>query len=430
MILRNMWPWWVLAVVLGLMLALTIYQVFKGPRSRRVAWVRRSGMIVLLAVVGMNPSQVSTGSQALTSNAELYFVVDRTGSMAAEDYQGDQARLEGVAADIREIVEAMPGARYSIVAFDSQTTRQLPLTTDARAVISWADTVTQEITGYSAGSSLSRPVDQLLATLSSSAENNPGNVRLMFLFSDGEETESSGGVDSENAYAALAPYLDGGAVFGYGTAEGGPMRSYDGTDSTGFRNDGDFIIDPQTDEPAISRLDEPALRNIAAELGLEYQHRFQPGGLAELVTGIDLDEIAEDGRMTERRYTDWYWPAAFVLGLLLAWEAWFLMRQIPRKVKAGPPVQRTRGEDDPGRRRHPAGPDLITPGDATKNARTGSSDPFAGGTAPAESQLSTGVLNRPDQLQAPAPPFATGPFVNREQNAQSNGPRPGQGGSR
>lgn len=342
MILRMIWPWWLLLAILGPVLLMCTWQLIRGSRGRRLSWVRRIGMIICLAAIGLTPSIESKGSQALTSNAELYFVVDRTGSMAAEDYDNGQARLIGVQADLKALTDAMPGARYSIVSFESQATRQLPLTTDARAVKAWADTVNQEITQYSAGSSVTRPVDRLLTTLTNAAENNPQNVRLLFIFSDGEDTEGDGGTESANEYGTLAGLIDGGGVLGYGTETGANMRMFDGSEDTGFGTEAEYIIDPATGEPAVSRLDEMALRGVAAELGVPYMHRNQPGGVESLVSGINVDEIASDGRRTELRYDDVYWPFALALALLLAWEAWVLLQQVPRvKVAKTPRVRKS-----------------------------------------------------------------------------------------
>ena len=83
------------------------------------------------------------------SNVEIYLVVDRTGSMAAEDYDGTSPRLDGVRSDIAAIRDAFPDARYSIIALDSTGARELPLTSDVDAVDSWVGSLHQEITDRS-----------------------------------------------------------------------------------------------------------------------------------------------------------------------------------------------------------------------------------------------------------------------------------------
>ena len=331
MILRLLWPVWVLALVFLPLLGLTIWRVAGSHGEHRRDWLRRTGIVAAAAIIGLCPSVPSTENEQLTSNAELFFVVDRTGSMAAEDYNGDEARLAGVRADLVALTAAMPGARYTIIGFDSQATRQLPMTTDARAVRSWADTMAQEITAYSAGSSIDRPLQALTTSLTAAQERNPSNVRLLFLFSDGENTNGS---DSEagdgfESFEGLAPMIDGGAVLGYGTAEGGPMRSYDGTSNTGAGTDAPYITD-DTGADARSRIDETSLRTVAGQLGVEYTHRIAPDDVSFLVSGINVQEIASDGRRDLTTYSDVYWPAAAILALLLAWEAWDLSREIPK----------------------------------------------------------------------------------------------------
>lgn len=347
MILRMAWPLWAIAgVLLPLLLACAVLAV--QARRRRdgsaLAWVRRAGMVLCLVVVALAPA-VPASTTTVQSNAELFFVVDRTGSMAAEDYDDGRPRLEGVRHDVVALVDAMPGARYSVIAFDSSATRQLPLTTDSRAVRTWAETLVQEITAYSGGTAVDRPLATLTTALEGAAERNPENVRFVFLLSDGENTDGdSSSADGELAsFAGLAPLVDGGAVLGYGTAEGGQMRSYDGTANTGPGTDAPWIPDPTQpgSPPAVSRIDETALRRIADELGVRYVHRFEPTDVTSLVAGVDVEDIAADGRRDVSVYADVYWPAAAVLAALLAWEAWYLGRRFPRTPARSRPTAAT-----------------------------------------------------------------------------------------
>lgn len=330
MILRMVWPVWALVIVVGPMLALCVLAWWRARRTQdgtERAWLRRTGMVLATLAIGLAPA-VPAETETVETNAEVFFVVDRTGSMAAEDYNGDRARLEGVRHDIVAVMEALPGARYSVIGFDSQAARQLPLTTDSRAVRSWAETLRQEITWYSAGSTIDRPVATLTQTLEAAAERNPANVRLVFFLSDGENTDgdNSSAAPQEDAYAHLAPLVDGGAVLGYGTAEGGQMRSYDGTDASGPGTDAPWIADETQpgSPPAVSRIDETNLRRLAEDLGVEYVHRIEPGPVDELVDGIDIEEIAADGRREIDTFRDVYWPAAALLAVLTAWEAFEL----------------------------------------------------------------------------------------------------------
>lgn len=348
MTLRLMWPLWLLIVVFAPLLVLAIWKIRTTHGDRRTDWLRRTGILVCLLGIGLTPAIPRTDQAALISNVEMFFVVDRTGSMAAEDYNGSEARLVGVQNDLIALTEEMPAARYTIIGFDSQATQQLPMTTDARAVQTWAETVSQEITNYSAGSSIDRPLEELTRSLNSAAERNPGNVRLVFMLSDGENTEgsSSDGAGFES-FAELEPLVDGGAVLGYGTAEGGNMRSYDGTSDTGYGTEAPYITD-DTGNPAVSSIDEDSLRTLADQLGVEYTHRIEPNSVADLVADVDVGEITSDGRRDVTSYQDVYWPFAVLLALLLAWEAWDLTREVPKSGRKRPKdaEPRARSRDD------------------------------------------------------------------------------------
>ncbi|WP_193312841.1 vWA domain-containing protein [Georgenia subflava] len=327
MILRLVWPVWALVLVLGPLLVLCGAAWWRARRTRdgtSTSWLRRGAMVLCTLVIGLAPA-VPAETQRVETNAEVFFVVDRTGSMAAEDYDGARPRLDGVRHDLVAVMNAVPGARYSVIAFDSQATRQLPLTTDGRAVRTWAETLRQEITFYSAGSTIDRPVRALTGALEGAAERNPANVRLVFFLSDGENTDGddSSATGETVGYGHLAPLVDGGAVLGYGTAQGGQMRSYDGTDATGPGTDAPYITDDTQpgSPPAVSRIDERNLRQVAEGLGVQYSHRIAPTPVDDLVAGIDIEEIASDGRRDLSTYRDVYWPAAALLAVLVAWEA-------------------------------------------------------------------------------------------------------------
>jgi Ca-activated chloride channel family protein len=258
--------------------------------------------------------------------------------MSATDYDGARPRLDGVRADITAIADALPGARYSIIGFDSTATRQLPLTTDVRAVRSWAQTLHTELTAYSTGSLIDRPLDALVDALQSSRESFPDDQRYVFFFSDGENTTDG----TPASFAPAAPLIDGGAVLGYGTAKGATMTTYDPSSS----DDGAPILDySQPGAPeAVSRIDEDQLRTVAEQLGVPYAHRTggtqSDGGTADepvttLVSGIDLSHVAQVGqrKVTVHQYV--VWPLALLAAALLVWELAGAVRRATRPVIGG-----------------------------------------------------------------------------------------------
>src|SRR5690625_1124909 len=148
MSLQPIWPLWLTAIFAMALGALCVWQLLR-PGTNRTGWARRLAAVVLMTIIGLGPSIEDRVPDALLTNAEVYFVVDRTGSMAAQDYGAEGLpRLEGVAADIDQLTRLIPAAQYSILAFDSQASSQLPLTSDARAVRSWVASLRQEVTSY------------------------------------------------------------------------------------------------------------------------------------------------------------------------------------------------------------------------------------------------------------------------------------------
>lgn len=303
------WPWWLVLPVLAVGLTVC-WLAWRDSSKNDRRWLRRALMVAVVAAMGMGPA-VRTDVAELKTNAEVYFVVDTTGSMGAEDYGAAQRRIEGVREDIVAIAREYTGARFSIVRFDSRATRQLPLTTDLRAVESWAQTVKLEDSYTSQGSTVNRPVPELKVALERSAKENPGNIRILYLFSDGESTDSS--VDPGAAYSELSTYVAGGAVLGYGTAEGGPMKINGGMD------DGGYIIDSATGQQAISHLDEATLEQVAEQLSIPYAHRVEPGIDNSLLVG-GIEDLLEENTNTRTVYNVQVWPLGFALLGLVLWE--------------------------------------------------------------------------------------------------------------
>lgn len=330
MTLHPLLPLPVVAVLAALAVAAVGVRLARGPH--RWLWAARAAAVLAAFGILLGPVEAAFTATDEGVAADVFFVVDRTGSMAAEDWGDGAPRLDGVRADVVALTEALPGARYSVLSWDSAATRALPLTTDARAVGSWAQTMRQEITEWSTGSTIDRPLDALRSALERSAEQEPDNARLVFLLSDGERTVD----DERRSFAELADLVDGGAVLGYGTSQGGPMRSYDG--STEPDPEAKYIVDPDDpSQPAVSRIDEDELRGVAGELGVAYLHRPGPadGGsdareLAELMEDVDVADVM---REAEREQTTWspvVWPFAAAAAVALLVEVVVSVRQVAR----------------------------------------------------------------------------------------------------
>ncbi len=319
--LEMLMPLWAIIPLFGAMLVLCTVMLVRRPRQRG-AWARRTLMVLLLLVVALRPVTPIEGEQTQRMNANVFFVVDRTGSMNAEDYAGEQPRLEGVKQDMQQVMSMTEGVRYSIIAFDSTATEQLPLTTDAGAAKAWVDTLTTEPTAYSTGSNVDRPLPSLLREISDAKREDPDSSVLVYFLSDGENTD---GQESES-FSQAAGFVDGGGVLGYGTAEGGPMKIQGGEDH------GEYITGPDG-QPGISTIDEQQLQTIAGELGVPYLHRTDPDAPIEgTMDGITLRPVPTESTRGVASFDDWYWFASIPLTALLIWELGEMTYRLPRRL--------------------------------------------------------------------------------------------------
>ncbi|MDU0348826.1 VWA domain-containing protein [Actinomyces sp. MRS3W] len=327
------WPVTVaVALVVALLLAVSARWLLRrgADPGARTTWGRRVALGVVTVLILAGPSLPVTEAVAV-SNVEIYLVVDRTGSMAAEDWAGGPdagggTRLDGVRADLEAIRDAYPDARFCIIALDSSAARELPLTRDLDAVTAWIGTLQQEVTNRSQGSSLERALPLLTQTLTSAADAAPEDARLVYLLSDGEATDDGqGAADAAAAgvtWEQAGELVDGGAVLGYGTEAGGTMREFDGSSA-----DADYITDPDTGQPAVSVPDTAELQAVADALGVSYVQRTgTDDDPTTAFTEQDVDEVLSDGR-AHRHYARYVvWPLGLLACALLIWEAAALIR--------------------------------------------------------------------------------------------------------
>lgn len=329
MIIDPVFPVW-LIVVLGAVLCgvALVGLVSRSSGGSRLAWGSRIVMVLLLVGIALRPGLPSESlPPAASGDVDVYFVVDTTSSMAAEDWGDGAPRLDGVRGDITAISEVLIGARFSLITFDAVTVHRVPLTSDASALAQAVRALEQEITGYSSGSSISEPVQDLTEILSTDAAENPSRTRIVYYLGDGEQTRD----EPPGSFAALADLIGGGAVLGYGTEQGGPMKTYTGYDD-GLEDD--YIQDYSTGTDAISRIDEGALRTIADQMGVDYLHRDASTTAAEATAGIRVENV-ERPDVVSADPTEYYWLLAIPLGLLALVDLGNMLAAVARAARDG-----------------------------------------------------------------------------------------------
>ena len=117
-------------------------------------------------------------------------------------------------------------------------------------------------------------------------------------------------------------------MLGYGSTEGGKMRSYDGSPATGEHTQSDYITDGQGGQPGVSKIDADELQKVAKDLGLPYFHRTGGSGddPTSKFTNLDIEAVTSDGRAKTNARVYLTWPLGLIAFGLLLWEILDLMR--------------------------------------------------------------------------------------------------------
>lgn len=329
MILQPVLSWWILAlsflplVVCG---GWGLWQQRRRPHQRR-RWLRRLLMVLLLVIISLRPAIPATSRAAGSALLDVYFLIDTTLSISAEDYQDNKPRLEGVRQDVAAIAAQLAGARYSVISFDNQARQLLPLTHDTTTLTTTVQTIAIQEPLYATGSSIDSGLELLKQELERSKAAAPERGRIVFYMGDGEQTADR----APAAFTPIKPLIKGGAVLGYGSTNGGKMPDRS-TSLIGSKNQ-PYILDyGSSDWPtpaALSRIDETALRTIANDAGLNYLHRTQPTDGRDIIADIQVNRIIAASRDTET-YHDLYWILTPALLLLLSLEARLLWRHAGR----------------------------------------------------------------------------------------------------
>ncbi|MDN4646331.1 vWA domain-containing protein [Arthrobacter sp. PsM3] len=346
-------PWWIMgpiaaAAVAGLGWVLARSRPAPAELRDRLF---RGGLVLLLLLAAARPGVPGGTAQAAATGLNVFFVVDTSSSIVAEDHApgGGQGagrrgtgvpRLDGVRKDIRAIAEDLAGARYSLLSFDSGAAVRMPLTADTSALDTAVSVLGPQVTAYSTGSSVSAARTVLAERLAAARDSHPERPRLVFYFGDGEQTSAA----PPQALGIDGSLISGGAVLGYGTRDGGRMKENNGDPTRPAET---YIQDPATGTAAVSRLDEDQLRDIARQLAVPYVHRAAGDATAPMLQKATPGTLERTGESLDGR-TELYWLPAFAAFLLALRETLLVsgrLREL-RPVRLASPL----GSPAPGRR--------------------------------------------------------------------------------
>ena len=168
---------------------------------------------------------------------------------------------------------------------------------------------------YATGSTPNIVLDDMLKVLKASKEKE-NRKRIVFFISDGEITNN----ENLKSFAELKKYVDGGAVLGYGTTNGGYMKVTDRySGSTSYLEDKtDYSIYPYP--KAVSKIDEINLKAIANDMGIDYINMSKQANVNSKIN--EVKKKYEDASSVENKngYTDLYFVFAVPLLGLLVYE--------------------------------------------------------------------------------------------------------------
>ena len=277
-------------------------------------------IIILLLIIGLRPMiPEKDSSQVETNDLDVLFVVDNTISMIAEDYNGNEPRLDAVQSDMQYILEKLNGAQFSLITFANSATIIAPFTYDYNMIESAIKAMAPLPNLYARGSSLNVPMDSINTIVASAEKKEEERTRILVFISDGEITDDS----TLKSYASLKEHFDYGLVLGYGTMNGGKMKSNNTYDLDSYIKyySTDYGTDWSTsDHYAISKIDEANLKKIAEDIGGDYIH-------AESQKDIDpalkkISELTTSNTRPDDKPTgmDLYYIFAVPLLLLLFFE--------------------------------------------------------------------------------------------------------------
>jgi Ca-activated chloride channel family protein len=301
-------------IIIGALAAIVcVFMLFKTKgKHSRFHWGLRAFAALLILTAGFRPStQTLSMSEEYNNRYNVYFVVDLTSSIVAEDWDGQNTRLEGIREDINDLLDDYVGAKFSLITFNSTATMRVPLTPDSTALASSINTMLPEVTQYSNGSTISAPKTLLENTLKAEKELDPEGERasIVLYFGDGEQTSAM----QPESFSSIKELVSAAKVYGYGTTEGGKMKT-----QTGYyiSSDKDTYIKDLSGKEGLSIIDENNLKVIAQDIGGEYEHRDASSQVkAAMLDDSQKVEFEKKEGANVNNTVEYYW--AFFIPFLL-----------------------------------------------------------------------------------------------------------------
>lgn len=293
--------------------ALRRWRLSGANRSTPWRWLLVT-VAALLLIVAASRVVLGTDDQgparsAGDTEANVFLLVDRSPDMAVRDLDG-RTRMEVARDDLEALIDRYPRARFAVIGFAASPSLDWPLSADTWSLRPVVDTITPYAYGPDAvtQSNAGAASTVLRYQLISAVQQYPRAKTLVFYL-------GAGARESDLPAREFTPpegSVDGGAVLGYGTTEGGAI--------------------PGTDIER-SPVDEATLRGVAEQLAVPYVARTGSGPLdVELPDGGATDEATA---VASAGGTETYWLAALGAAVLILIELYLVLRDFRRSRFVG-----------------------------------------------------------------------------------------------
>lgn len=305
MTISPIFPIWVMAIICVFLLI--------PFRKGLFNYIRQILIVLVVFAINLRPMVPNGEVTEVTRDYKVLFVIDNTISMFAEDYaNGKETRMDNVRKDITYIIDALDGASFATMKFDSEVRQLIPFTTDTVIVQQTVDTLYGQSVIYASGTTLNDVRDPLLEVVRQYQDDSI----FVFFISDGEITKK-GEENNLSSFESIRPYISGGGVLGYGTSAGGYMKAF-----TYGADDEREYIETNNGELAKSVINEDNLKKIAEDLGVDYVHMVKTSDMDSVIKKVNkqVEDIEASPKMKKLGYVDVYYWLAIPLVLLLGFD--------------------------------------------------------------------------------------------------------------
>jgi Ca-activated chloride channel family protein len=268
--------------------------------GRREGWRVRPvhltvGLLALGAVAAAGPTWERERPPFVEDNAPLAIAIDLSRTMDAIDIA--PTRLERAKLKVRDLVAARPGARTAIFAYAGSAHTVLPLTDDPGLLQTYVDALSTGLMPVP-GKDTAKALTAVEAALAH--EDVPGTI--LFL-TDGVEPRA---LEAFRRHQGRNEIM----VLGIGTAEGGPVKT----------GEGSFLTDP-SGRRVVARLDGDGLRRLKSEAGVPVATITLDDGDVRWIERRVQTHLRQRQADAQTRWRDVGWYLTIPLALLGA--LWF-----------------------------------------------------------------------------------------------------------